>query len=104
VSDADGEGAAARLSVLCRTHDGFEIAEEDLRLRGPGEQMGTRQHGMPAFRVYRPGVDDEVLRAARAEANRLLADDPALAKPPHRALRAELLAAHRERVGLLGVG
>lgn len=104
VSDTDSETALRRLDVLCRSDDGFEIAEEDLRLRGPGEQLGIRQHGLPVYRVFRPVDDDAILTAARDEAARILAEDPALTAPAHAALRAALISAHRDRLHLSGIG
>jgi ATP-dependent DNA helicase RecG len=66
------EEARARLEVMVRTDDGFVIAEEDLRLRGPGDFFGTRQWGLPAFRVADLMRDRELLETARAEAFRFL--------------------------------
>ena len=66
-----------RLEVLCRTHDGFEIAEHDLRLRGPGELLGTRQAGLPPLRVADLARDHDLLLLARREAARRLAAGPA---------------------------
>ena len=66
-----GETAKARLAIMRETEDGFRIAEEDLRLRGEGDVLGTRQSGMPGFRIARPwrllpARDDVLLRAIRA--------------------------------------
>jgi ATP-dependent DNA helicase RecG len=72
------EAARERLAVMRRTEDGFIIAEEDLRLRGGGELLGTRQSGLPLFRVARLPEDAELLKAARDEARLVLARDPAL--------------------------
>jgi ATP-dependent DNA helicase RecG len=58
-------GALSRLAVLARTEDGFEIADEDLRMRGPGEALGTRQSGLPQFRVADPFADRDLLARAR---------------------------------------
>jgi ATP-dependent DNA helicase RecG len=96
------EEARARLSVLEATHDGFRIAEEDLRLRGPGEFFGTRQHGLPEFRVADMTRDYPVLKEAREDAFALLERDPRLAREP--ALRAELERRFRGRFGLYDVG
>jgi ATP-dependent DNA helicase RecG len=90
-SHGRGENAAARLGTLCATHDGFRIAEEDLRLRGPGEVLGTRQHGVPLFKVADPVGDFDLLTAARDDAAALLRDDPDLARPEHRQLRQAML-------------
>jgi ATP-dependent DNA helicase RecG len=72
------ETARERLEVMRRTEDGFVIAEEDLRLRGGGELLGTRQSGVPEFRIARLPEDAELLQAARDEARLVLARDPDL--------------------------
>lgn len=76
-----------RLRVMLRTEDGFEIAEEDLRLRGPGEFLGTRQSGLPGFRVGHLLRDAELLSMAREEAFRVLEEDPDLKSEAHRGIR-----------------
>jgi ATP-dependent DNA helicase RecG len=82
-----GEMAKARLAMLRETDDGFRIAEEDLRLRGEGDLLGTRQSGMPGFRVARLDVHGKYLGAARDDAALVLARDPALAGERGQALR-----------------
>jgi ATP-dependent DNA helicase RecG len=89
VSDAETEGAQERLSALTRTNDGFELAEEDLRLRGPGEFWGTRQSGLPALRIAQLGDADTVESARRAALN-VVAVDPNLEAPEHAGLRAHV--------------
>lgn len=79
-----------RLSVMTQTTDGFRIAEEDLRLRGPGEMLGTRQHGLPELRVANLATDAELLLLARDDAGALLKDDPGLNAGKHRPLRDAL--------------
>ena len=69
------------------TEDGFRIAEEDLKLRGEGDVLGTRQSGMPGFRVARVAVHGELLQAARDDAALILARDPTLTSPRGEALR-----------------
>jgi ATP-dependent DNA helicase RecG len=83
--------ARERLDALVRSTDGFVIAEEDLRIRGPGEFFGLRQWGMPEFRVANLVRDAELLRQARQEAFALLKQDPQLKAPVHRALRETML-------------
>ena len=87
VSDNDSEDVRARLSIMTRTNDGFKISEEDLRLRGPGDFFGSRQHGLPEMHVADLGADMDVMQRAQSEAQLLLADDPELALPEHAALR-----------------
>ena len=85
-----GETARARLSVMRETEDGFRIAEEDLRLRGEGDLLGTRQSGMPGFRLARPEVHGDLLAMARDEAKLALARDPGFSSERAKALRALL--------------
>ena len=82
-----GETAHARLDVMRRTNDGFLIAEEDLRLRGEGELLGTRQSGTPGFRIADLSVHAELVEIARDDARLVLATDPDLAAPRGTALR-----------------
>ena len=82
-----GETAKARLAILRETEDGFRIAEEDLRLRGEGDVLGTRQSGSPGFAVARSEVHGKYLGAARDDAALVLNRDPALATERGRALR-----------------
>jgi ATP-dependent DNA helicase RecG len=78
--------AVERLQIMETTNDGFKLAEEDLRLRGPGEYFGTRQSGMPDLKVAQL-TDVELIEQARSEASRVLDEDPELARPEHDALR-----------------
>src|SRR5438093_13677765 len=73
-----GETAKARLAIMRDTEDGFRIAEEDLRLRGEGDLLGTRQSGLPGFKVARIEVHGPLLEAARKDAMLTLARDPQL--------------------------
>jgi ATP-dependent DNA helicase RecG len=84
------ETAKARLSIMRDTEDGFLIAEEDLRLRGGGEVLGTRQSGLPVFRVADIAVHGELLATARDDAKLILARDPDLETPRGQALRTLL--------------
>ncbi len=87
VSDNDGEENRARLSIMAKTNDGFKISEEDLRLRGPGDFFGSRQHGLPEMHVADLGADVNILQRAQQEAALLLAGDPSLDLPEHLPLR-----------------
>ncbi|HMC98080.1 MAG TPA: helicase-related protein, partial [Flavobacteriales bacterium] len=89
-----GNDARARIETMVRTNDGFEIAEMDLRLRGPGDLMGTQQSGIPELRIADLVEDNVLLQQARQAAKRVLEVDPHLAEPRHasiaRALRDQL--------------
>ena len=93
-----------RLGVLASTTDGFKIAEEDLRLRGPGEMLGTRQHGLPELRVADLIQDGELLRFAQRDAGDLIRKDTQLRRPEHRMLRHMLMAKHGQTLKFLDVG
>jgi ATP-dependent DNA helicase RecG len=84
------EAAKARLSILRESDDGFRIAEEDLRLRGAGEVLGTRQSGMPELRLADLAIHGELLAVARDDTQLILTRDPALASPRGQALRTLL--------------
>lgn len=87
VSDATGEDVKARLGIMCSTNDGFKISEEDLRLRGPGDFFGSRQHGLPEMHIAELGADVDVLVTAKSDAESLLTADPELSLPEHSALK-----------------
>lgn len=82
-----GEIARARLQIMKDSEDGFLIAEEDLKLRGEGDVLGTRQSGMPGFRIVDLAVHDELLAIARDDARLFLAQDPDLTTERGQALR-----------------
>jgi len=91
-----GETAKQRLSIMRDSDDGFRIAEEDLRLRGGGEVLGTRQSGMPALRVADLAVHQDLLAIAQDDARLILTRDPALASPRGEALRTLLYLFQRD--------
>ena len=90
VSDNKSEDVKARLPIMAKTNNGFTISEEDLRLRGPGDFFGSRQHGLPEMHVADLGADTQVLKTAQEEAKVLLAADPQLQLPEHAALRERI--------------
>ncbi len=99
------EQARERLKIMRETEDGFRIAEEDLRLRGAGELMGTRQSGLPEFRLVDLTAHGELLQTARDDAKLILETDPGLQSERGQALRVLLYLFERdERVRLLRGG
>jgi ATP-dependent DNA helicase RecG len=100
-----GETAKARLAILRESQDGFRIAEEDLRLRGEGDVLGTRQSGMPGFRVARLDVHSADMETARRLAATLVRQDPDLTAPIADRLRTLLYLHERDAaMRLLGAG
>jgi ATP-dependent DNA helicase RecG len=100
-----GETAKARLAIMRDTEDGFRIAEEDLRLRGEGDVLGTRQSGMPGFHLARVEVHGKLIAAARDDAALVLNRDPDLASPRGAALRHLLYLFERdEAIRLIRAG
>jgi ATP-dependent DNA helicase RecG len=104
LSDATTEAAEARLSTMTHTTDGFEIAETDLKLRGPGQFFGTRQHGLPEFKMADLTSEIELLKLAKEDALDLLAKDPNLRSPHHRHLRSALLEQFGATLALAQIG
>lgn len=100
-----GEMSAARLRVIRETTDGFRIAEEDLKLRGEGDVLGTRQSGLPGYRIARSDVHAQLITLARDEALRILKQNPNLTGAHGEALRCLLYLFERdEALPLLGAG
>jgi len=100
-----GETAKARLNIVRETEDGFRIAEEDLKLRGEGDVLGTRQSGLPGFRVARIETHGKLIGAARDDAALVLARDPTLTSARGQALRHLLYLFERdEAIRLIRAG
>jgi len=104
LAGSSSEDAQRRIAAMTGTNDGFRIAEVDLELRGPGEFFGTRQSGLPEFRVADLLRDGAMLEEARREAFALVQADPQLAASEHRGLRGALLARWRGKLDLAGIG
>jgi ATP-dependent DNA helicase RecG len=101
---APSSEARRRLEALVKSNDGFVIAEEDLKIRGPGEFFGVRQWGAPEFRAASLIRDADLLQQARQEAFALLERDPQLNKPEHRVLRAAMLRRWQAKLALGEIG
>jgi len=102
-SDTDSETAKSRLDIMTRSNDGFEIAEQDLQLRGPGELFSTRQHGLPDLKIANILDDFDLLAMARRNAFELVSQDPTLTRPEHKNIRQALLAKFGDSLGLADV-
>ncbi|MDD2426491.1 MAG: ATP-dependent DNA helicase RecG [Eubacteriales bacterium] len=98
MSDSDDELARRRLTALCRHTDGFKIAEEDLRLRGPGDFFGVRQSGLPEFRASDLSRDRELLVEAAGAAEKILSQDPQLKEAENRLILPEFNRRYAERL------
>ena len=90
LAEPQTEEAQARLKVLVESCDGFRIAEEDLKIRGPGEFFGERQHGLTELKIANPLTQMHLLKATREEVVRLINDDPRLEKRQNQELKAQL--------------
>lgn len=104
LGEAKSEIARARLEVMVHTNDGFEIAQQDLQLRGPGEFYGTRQSGLPDLHIADLVRDEAVLQAAREAAFAVIAADPQLEAPGHQTILPALRRFWGERLALVRIG
>ena len=102
-TENESEVARSRLEVMTRSNDGFEIAEHDLLLRGPGELFSTRQHGLPDLKIANIVEDYDLLVMARKNAFELVSQDPMLKNAEHRNIRRALLAKFGDSLGLADV-
>ena len=102
--DGLGVDARQRLDIFVRYRDGFRLAEEDLKQRGPGEVFGLRQHGRPELRLAHPLADARLVDLARERARELVASDPELVAQDLRPLRELLLRVYRDRLQLAATG
>lgn len=98
------DDAMRRLKIMEETDDGFRIAEEDLKIRGPGDFIGTRQSGLPDFRIANLIRDAKLLSIAREEAFRIVEEDPELAKPENQLLKLMLPVYWKDKLELARIG
>jgi len=103
-SDSTSPESRERLKAFCSTTNGFELAEIDFALRGPGELLGTRQHGLAPFRIADILRDSDLVLEARRNAWDLVREDPGLARPQHARLRQMVLRRYGKSLSLADVG
>ncbi len=96
--------AEKRLKTMVATNDGFKISETDLRLRGPGEFFGTRQHGLPELKIADIVTDARLLYSARDWAFRTVEEDPKLKQNDNQHIRSTFLRKHKKRFSLVDIG
>jgi len=99
-----GDIAQKRMRIMTETQDGFVIAEKDLEIRGWGDFFGTRQHGMPEFRIANPIADREILEQARTDAFEIVTGDPFLRKPEHYGINKVMHEQYADKMQLISIG
>lgn len=104
VGNAKNENAARRIKIMTETNNGFEIAQEDLKMRGPGELMGTQQHGFPEFKAGDLVKDADIIEFAKKSASELVENDPELAKKEHFVLKQLINQRFYGKIKLINVG
>jgi ATP-dependent DNA helicase RecG len=104
IADAPTPGAEARLTAMLNTTSGFDIAEMDLKLRGPGEFFGTRQHGLPEFKLADLTSELDLLQQAKEDAQEIAAADPTLTQADHAPLKAALHAKFGQTLNVVKIG
>jgi len=104
LTDVKTDEVVDRLMRFVETTDGFQLSELDLELRGPGDMLGTRQHGLPPFRAADLLRDAELLTEAREDATRMVAADPGLHSPDNGRLRRMVLSRYGQALDLGDVG
>jgi ATP-dependent DNA helicase RecG len=104
IANPKNDDGVRRIKVMTRTNDGFELAEADLEIRGPGEFFGTRQSGLPDFKIANIIKDAPLLELAKSEANQLAKADASLNQPTHQVLKAMLQTYWREDLEMVSIG
>jgi len=96
--------ADKRLKAMTATNDGFKISEMDLKLRGPGEFFGTRQHGLPELKIADIVTDAKLLHQAREWAFRIVGEDAKLTKEENQCIRSTFIRKYKKRFSLVDIG
>ena len=99
-----GSNAEERMRIITSTTDGFKIAEEDLKLRGWGDLCGTKQHGLPLFKIADPVKDHNLLVSARRDAGEIIEKDPQLQRAENISIRNKLRELYRSQFHLMKIG
>ena len=91
-------------TVISKTEDGFEVAQQDLNMRGPGELFGKKQHGLPELQLGNVSLDIGILEEAHREAFRMIGEDPTLNSEQHKKIRKMLVENFKDKfyLGLMG--
>ncbi|MBR6509546.1 MAG: ATP-dependent DNA helicase RecG [Clostridia bacterium] len=96
ISDSKSQDTKKRLNIISKTTDGFKIADADLELRGPGDFLGNRQHGLPEMKIADLFADRDVLKTAGREVENLIKTDPELKNPENSGLKAEIIELYKK--------
>ncbi|MDR1522638.1 MAG: ATP-dependent DNA helicase RecG [Endomicrobium sp.] len=104
ISSSNSQNANERLSIMTSTNDGFQIAQKDLEMRGPGELMGTTQHGFPTFKAGNLATDVDIIELSKNIAKNILKDDPHLLKQENFLLKNLITKHFSSKIKFIGVG
>ena len=95
---ANGKNTKERMKIMCQTNNGFIISEKDLELRGSGEFFGTKQHGLPEFKIANLFEDIEILKRVQDVATKIMKDDPNLTKEKNLELKKQIENKFKNRI------
>lgn len=98
ITDNTGEECRHRMKTMCKISDGFKISEEDLKLRGPGDFFGSKQHGLPPLKIADIACNSELMAQAQECAREILSKDPQLNAPEHRGLKMDTIRLFRKEI------
>jgi ATP-dependent DNA helicase RecG len=104
IGSSNSQNARKRLSIMTSTNNGFEIAEEDLKMRGPGDLMGTVQHGFPEFRAGDLIKDSDIIEFTKTQSAKIIEEDPMLVKESNSVLRTLINKYFSNKIKLINVG